>query len=982
MNGQWALFRILIIACLCMTSRTAFSQLRDTRAVPGNDYLISFNPFYSGEYRTAVKAFRSAARGGVKSPDLRWVDAVCYDTMMGECFYHMGDLRTALESYNSALRIFLANTDWLKRLRYPTQVQPKQPARLSWGPPKRQTIPGNFPDTILSQQTALNAQALTQNNLIIQQSQLFPLRAIEILRCTALALARRNELLGPISVQDSLASQMERRLSVRTTAPNHWARPILDVPLGLAKAGAGMEDEALQILQRATASGKLDHPLTARALIEIGKLALKRDQVPLAANSFYEATFPAAQFDQYDELEEAFHLAAVSSRLSNQQFPALEQAATWLRSRRFRRVNASLLLSSAELAAYSGNANVAARRLNEARSAMARTDLLRSDIGVRFNYLSAVVNFSNRKDKAAAAAIKNVLAYQQTGSKRLFQIASVFDGAKREALTPRVASQLFGTVLRIPTARDWRIDPIEAFTMQATPLQEKLEYWMQIALDRNEIDKVIELADRVRQEKFFATLPLYGRLLSLRWVLEGPEVLMDDETKLQRQNLRNKFPFVGTVSGEANKLKMQLAKMPTVPPEGNAQTKWKDVAKRLAAVSEQQEDNLKKLALLPEPANNLCVPVRSLDQIQAGLQPGQAVMDIVSIRDRTYVILISQNKKYEHWEVKGGARIRNPVSNLLRASGSFDKNQTVSAGNVSNDNWLTPAQSLYNNLFDNRTDLWSSIQELIIVPDGVLWYLPFESLAVGTGNNAEPLISKVRIRYVPMASLAVSDPRQQPSSPATVVVAGRLFSRDMDKVFFQEAKRIASLTPESVVQTRIIPVGSGIVGHRWDRLVVIDDIEKTDAAGYGWFPAQADAKSGQSKLSAWLSLPFGSPKQLVFPGFHTAAAMGAKTKTTGDEMLLNSMAMLSAGSRTILLSRWRTGGRTSIDLVREFLAQLSQESASSAWQRSVQLTRSAAIDPDAEPRVKGISDDKLPKGEHPFFWAGYQLIDLGQPLER
>ena len=424
---------------------------------------------------------------------------------------------------------------------------------------------------------------------------------------------------------------------------------------------------------------------------------------------------------------------------------------------------------------------------------------------------------------------------------------------------------------------------------------------------------------------------------------------------------------------------MQLAKMPVIPAEGNAQAKWKETAKRLAAVSEQQEDLLKKLALLPEPANNICVPVRTLDQIQAGLQPGQAVLDVVSVKDRTYAILISQNKKYEHWEIKGGARLRNPISNLLRASGSFDKNRDVSAGNVSNDKWLTQAKSLYNTIFDNRTDLWKSIRELIIVPDGVVWYLPFESLALESSQGAEPLISKVRIRYVPMASLAVSDPRQQPASPATVVVAGRLFSRDMDKIFFQEAKRIAAMSPESVVQTRQIPVGSGIVGHRWDRLVVIDDIEKTDA-GFSWYPAQADAKSSQSTLSSWLSLPFGAPKQLVLPGFHTAAAMGAKTKTTGDEMLLNCMAMLSTGSRTVLLSRWRTGGQTSIDLVREFLSQLSQQSASSAWQRSVQLTRSAAIDPDAEPRIKGINETNLPKGEHPFFWAGYQLIDLGQPI--
>jgi CHAT domain-containing protein len=128
----------------------------------------------------------------------------------------------------------------------------------------------------------------------------------------------------------------------------------------------------------------------------------------------------------------------------------------------------------------------------------------------------------------------------------------------------------------------------------------------------------------------------------------------------------------------------------------------------------------------------------------------------------------------------------------------------------------------------------------------------------------------------------------------------------------------------------------------------------------------------------WISLPWGAPELIVLAGFHTAAENGLRTRSSGDELLLASLAMMSAGSRTVLLSRWRTGGQSSLELVREFLAQLPHESPAAAWQRSVQLIRSSQIDPELEPRIKGASESELPTGEHPFFWAGFQLLDLGQ----
>jgi hypothetical protein len=88
---------------------------------------------------------------------------------------------------------------------------------------------------------------------------------------------------------------------------------------------------------------------------------------------------------------------------------------------------------------------------------------------------------------------------------------------------------------------------------------------------------------------------------------------------------------------------------------------------------------------------------------------------------------------------------------------------------------------------------------------------------------------------------------------------------------------------------------------------------------------------------------------------------------------------MANGAKTILLTRWRTSGRTNFELVREFIQELPHESAEDAWRRAVVLTRETPIDPQREPRLKRADGEqtKPPTAEHPFFWGGYLLVDTG-----
>jgi hypothetical protein len=89
--------------------------------------------------------------------------------------------------------------------------------------------------------------------------------------------------------------------------------------------------------------------------------------------------------------------------------------------------------------------------------------------------------------------------------------------------------------------------------------------------------------------------------------------------------------------------------------------------------------------------------------------------------------------------------------------------------------------------------------------------------------------------------------------------------------------------------------------------------------------------------------------------------------------------LMATGARTVLISRWRPGGQSSIDLVREFAQELPHTTAADAWQRSVFLEWERELNPALEPRLVPTGIQVPPRGTHPFFWSAFLLADTGAP---
>jgi len=121
---------------------------------------------------------------------------------------------------------------------------------------------------------------------------------------------------------------------------------------------------------------------------------------------------------------------------------------------------------------------------------------------------------------------------------------------------------------------------------------------------------------------------------------------------------------------------------------------------------------------------------------------------------------------------------------------------------------------------------------------------------------------------------------------------------------------------------------------------------------------------------------------VVLPAFHTPAESSLRNVPgNGDDLFLSSMLLQACGAQTILISRWRTGGRVSYDLTEQFLVQFAQRPAAAAWRQAVMEVGSNPIHIDEEPRVQRDTrtpDAEPPIANHPFFWGAFMLIDRGE----
>ncbi len=978
---------LALVAAAVLSAPTVSAAQQYQRTVPGGDYFSALPMLYEGEYGDALKQLNRMSV--IRVPTV-WIDSICRDAMMGECYYQMGRLDEALDRYTSALRIFLAYPDWMIRVRFPPTIRLSGTVvTVPWGPSTRGAKLGSYPDSLLMGLGQLDLTDTVRQGGVLQQAEFRTIQAQEIVRCTSLAIRRRSELLGPLGQHDTVTDELIVKLSRRPAPPNHWSQAWIDVELGLALAAAGKETEALPLLTRgAVAAGEFDHILSSTALFELGRMAFNRGELAAAIKFFHEASISAVYYPDPIVLEEAFRYGAAAHIASKGQgvYAPLPIAAKWTKVKDLRQFQASVLVSAAENYAVLNQAALADTTIKEAALAIGRRPMGTGAIGARLNYARALTAFQQGSVAAGDEALNAAVAFMRGGSVWLNQIRQLdlrFTGnqiTNQGAITARTAMELYATLLRDPQPADWLLRPLDSLAVLMTPHGVSYEHWFLIALLRNDQESALEVAERARRHRFSSSLSVGGRLQTLRWILEAPDGLLDQQSLLQRQSLLTEYPAFARLSQEGREVRQALRALPLVPADSQAAQQQKKGLDRLGQIAVEQEAILRQIAVRREPASMVFPPFRTTKQIRESLPEGHAVLTFFEAGGDLYGFLVNR-EQLSNWRVRNASAMSRRIMTLLRDMGHHDANRVLTLDELADAKWQATAAELLGSILQgSRADFTADFPELAIVPDGALWYVPFEALQVNVGGSLRPLISRFRIRYAPTVSLAVPDGRAVNPAGQTVVVTGRLSPRADDSAVRSAFEEFSRSVPRSVSLAKgPLPGPSSLYRVLIDRLVVLDDLSIDGANPYNWAPIQIERGKPGNLLNDWLSLPWHGPEVMILPGFHTAAENSLRqvnTPAPGSEVFLTICGLMASGTKTILLSRWRTGGQSSFEIVREFAQELPHTSPADAWQRAVLVTADTRLDPAAEPRVQPGGRDP-PKGVHPFFWAGYMLVDSG-----
>ncbi|MEK6247383.1 MAG: CHAT domain-containing protein, partial [Planctomycetales bacterium] len=573
------------------------------------------------------------------------------------------------------------------------------------------------------------------------------------------------------------------------------------------------------------------------------------------------------------------------------------------------------------------------------------------------------------------------LAFQAHGSVRLFHIDKADVSYTRGTVRPRVANDLYKSVLDDPPAIAWRHEPLEAFSQLLLPQAKAYENWFEAAMKRNDPLAALGVVDRMHRARFYSKLPLGGRLLNLRWIMQGPEAALSNSAMLQRRDLAGRFPRFMELDKQAKQLREQLKQQALLPEDSDQARAQGKLLNKLAKISAQADQELLKMVVRREPVEMVFPALREAKEVQEQLAPGQAVLVFYAASNEHHAFLLTQ-KKHGHWKIASPRNVKKRLTSLLKAMGNYDQGREVSASLLAdNTNWHEEGIELLGEIqAGSGVDLGLEIDKLTIVPDGIYWYVPFEALPLDKGADPDTLLTRSQVRYAPTLGLTVADGRARAQSGDYAFVLGRLFPRE-DEEFSQRAfDTLRQVVPKAHAIRSQLLAPSSTLAVLLNGLVVLDDIKSNMQSPLSVAPFQIDRGRPGSSIQQWLALPWGSPDIIFLPGFHTPAENSLKNMSTetraGNELFITSMGLFATGSRTVVLSRWRMGGQMSTNLIREFLQELPNTTAQESWQRAVEIAQETAVDPTLEPRVSA-ADNSAITGSHPFFWSGYLVIDWG-----
>ncbi len=123
-------------------------------------------------------------------------------------------------------------------------------------------------------------------------------------------------------------------------------------------------------------------------------------------------------------------------------------------------------------------------------------------------------------------------------------------------------------------------------------------------------------------------------------------------------------------------------------------------------------------------------PVTKTESVQEQLRPDELLLIYVKSGTELHAFMLSADK-YVSWKVDSPEQIQPTLVKLYKAIGNQDRNASINADQFQRTDWRPLARQLRDQLIQRQQfGFWNRYERLVVVPDDIVWHVPFELLLI------------------------------------------------------------------------------------------------------------------------------------------------------------------------------------------------------------------------------------------------------------
>lgn len=943
---------------------------------PSQHYYAALELYRTGELDRAIDAFDFAINRTRKDINGHWIDAIPVYAMLGECQYRLGDLEGAMQSFDMSLKIAIRYRGWLSRPVWAEVLM----AQVKFSPKQYLWPEANAVNRLPVTRTIkfYSGEQMTEARLAaggrIEELNIKPLDAIEILRGLAIASYRRRIILGPLAEGDALATQLLESTKYPAGLQLAIARNLIGATRAAERFGAMQDERAVtDAAENATFNGGV-HPISPITGLCAASALAGSDKPTAAVPLCLAVANQAASMDHFEWVGEALQLAAgcaTSAEAGVVQNAAQVAASNLLRKSRL--ASLQCLIAAADAAVTAGDLTSATARLTEARTLAMRRDVTQPRLEASIAYVAARIATRTGAVSGQASAgvpwddhLAQMISFA-TNSRlrkrelitmpRLYQLQRVrlalgrnLDGASADVLLAKYADD--------PPIDVWRRDPVDAIAGLIANRDSIRLARLRTAATRESGQDVFARIEDIQSGRIRTQLPLGGRVMQVRALARLPDELLEK----QLVDFRNVAPLPIRDLRRAAKAALDAIPAADADP-GAEQSKLDRLESSAWAIALDRYD-------LP------AVMPHRLDPKQPAsvLPDGVGVLTFFQDGNLFHAVLCTK-KKSTYWPIKGAPRVAGEIAKVTRGIGAAP---TRGARLPDDQGWRGDAIALRDRLIMSSTGpiltgALVGVDHLIVIPDALLWYVPFEILPT-EGEDSPLLGDSIKLTYAATPSLAIYPTAPATTKPVVAITSGKFF-----------APREAEAN-EALVQSLVDSIAAGgsvrlpqqaarttsRVGEIAGHLMVAEPVTPNPNSTLDTPLAAYEASQRNGTLRSWLGFPPAAPGSVFLPGFRSN--LDTSQGVSGHEIMQTIAALQYSGVRDVLISRWAVGGESTALLMREYAQELPFLGTADAFARAKNVLRRSEISPLGEPTLAGSDQERETlTGDEPFFWSSYLL---------